>query len=173
MGVFHATLAGHRAVEEVAAVKLHRGLVAVHFHHAAAFGVLDPRGKPHALTLGQYPTVVVPAPELERLEIRLHPLADRGRLGEIHRRARHRRQLTRRNQPGVGRQVMRRVERQYMVVDRGGRIAREVPVAVMDQIENGRCIRGRAGLPFQLIGIVERVGHLDREIAGVAFLAVL
>src|SRR5690242_10300877 len=89
------------AVEEVAAVELDAGLVGVYFDGAAVLGLPEPSSEPHAMAVGlsaEDEVVVVAAAEDELLVVTTQSLADRGRLAEVERRARDRRDLAGRDQ---------------------------------------------------------------------------
>ena len=59
-----------------------------------------------------------------------------------------------------------------MVVDRGGRIARKIPIGVVDKVEDSRSGGCGARLPDEFVFLRKRVGHCRRESAGVAFLTI-
>lgn len=175
MSVFYAALTGHGAIEEIAAVELHTGLVGADFHDATRLRILEACCEAQALTFAfiDDPCVVVTAAEFEGFEISSDALADDGRLGEIHRGAGNWSDFTRWDQADVGWQKAIGIERENVVIDGRGWVSGEIPIRVMNDIENRWRIGGGFGFPLELVVIVERVGDFDGEIAGVTFFAIL
>ncbi len=172
-GILDAAFSGHCSVEEIATVELDGRLVGGDLHHAPGFGILHAGGELHTLVFRKHPRVVVTAAEFQCFEISVHPLSDFSRLGEIHRRAIDGGDLTGRDEADVGGQVARCVEGEDVIVDRGGRIAREIPVGMVDEVDDRRRVGGGFGNPLQFIIIAESVGDLRGESPWIPFLAVL
>src|ERR1700741_1090077 len=95
-------LAGDAAGERVAGVELDAGLGGEHLEHAAAGGIAQPRGelRPLAYAVEREGVVVSPG-DAELLVARIDALAQRGRRGEVERRAADLAALARGDQRGV------------------------------------------------------------------------
>ena len=79
--VFCSALAGHGAVEEVAAIELNAGLIGVDLHGASGLRVVEGSGVFESLAVAEHPAVVVAASEFESLVLHLNPFADGGGFG--------------------------------------------------------------------------------------------
>ena len=116
--------------------------------------------------------MVVAEAEFDGFKVGIDAFANRGGFGEIKRRASNRCYFASRNQARIRGQIMIGFELQYVIVDRGSRIAGKVPVAVVNNVQNRWRIGGGFGFPLELVAVIERVGYFDREIARITFFAV-
>ena len=163
-------------VEEVPGVELDSGLGREDLENSAAVGLQHTRRADHRRVGGaapvEHPVVVVTAADHELLEAVADPVSDRGRPGEVHRRAGHRIDCAGRDQRRIHRGVVGRVELQDVIVDRSGSLAFEVPVGVVRQVDDRRLVRRRPVVHPDLVPVREQVDDLGLERARVALVAV-
>ncbi|MFM2297794.1 MAG: hypothetical protein RL117_1501 [Verrucomicrobiota bacterium] len=167
--VFDPVLAFDRAIEEISGIELHRGLVGEHFHFSTTGGMHDAGRAFHACRWAQDPAVIVSARERERFEGGIDAVANDHGLGEVERRADNTLRFSGRNQARIGRQEMVGVDQHHVIEDGLREITREIPIGVMDHVDDRWRIGGRARFPDQFVVVIERVSDRDIERAGVAF----
>ncbi len=121
-----------------------------------------------------HPVVVIAAAEDDLFVRRVaHPGADGRRLAEIEDRAGDLAEFAGRNGAGVGRQIFVAVDRQLLFVDRARRpLTRQVPIRMVGDVDDRRLGRRRRIGDGQLAGFVERIGRMDRQLAGITHIAV-
>jgi hypothetical protein len=171
-GIGDSAFADGFAVEEIPAIELDGRLIGENLHHPPAFGIFQAGGQADSAALFQHPRMVVTATEFQRFEVGIDAVADGRRLGEIHRSPRDGINFPGRDKSRVGGQIVVRGEHEDVVVDGLGGIASEVPIGVMDEVEDGRRVGGRLRLPLQFVVVGESVNDFDREVAGIAFFTV-
>ena len=98
--------------------------------------------------------------------------ADCRRLAEVERRTGNRRQFSGWDQRVVDRRVPVRIQHQLMAEDVAGRLTGEIEVTVLRQVDRRRLVGRGAILDDQLVGVGQRVGDTDAQVARVAFFAV-
>src|SRR5271157_4316114 len=104
--VYLAIRSGHRAVEKVARVELHAGLVGQYLKHAASRRFVGFRGHGDLLAVAvEHPVLIVAARQLQLLVVRIDTRANGCLLQEVKRSARDRGQFAGGNQVGVDRRV--------------------------------------------------------------------
>ena len=115
--------------------------------------------------------MVIAGAEPELFVVGVDALADDARRGEIERCAGHGCELTRGDQTGGDGRIAVSANLEFVVKNCALAGAAEVEVTVVGQIDRRRGSVRRGGVidPQALVGR-ERVGDLDREIPGVAFL---
>lgn len=160
------------AVEEISCIKLHGGLVGEDFHLSATWRMNHAGGTFHACCLAQHPAVVVTAGEGEGFEGCVDAVAHDVGLGEVERSALDRGSFTCGDQPGIGGEEMIGLDVHDVIEDALTEIAREIPVGVVDHVDDGRRIGSRLRFPQELVLLIECVGYSDIERAGIAFLAI-
>ena len=116
--------------------------------------------------------MVVTPSQLQRFEVGIDPLTDGGCLSEVHGSTGYGRRRSGWNEPGIRREVMIRVKKEFVIVDRGRRITAQIPVGMVDDIEDSRRGRCRGCLPDEFVGVGEGVSHRNSELAGITFLPV-
>ena len=114
----------------------------------------------------QHEVVVVAVGVGELIEAGPYPCADGHRAGEVQRGVFHRRDSAGRYERVVDGGVATGEERQDVVLDAAGALARQVEVRVVGQVDNGGSIRRRTIVQPQRIVCGQRVGDLDRQRAG-------
>ena len=98
-------------------------------------------------------------------------IANTGRLAEVERRAFDRRDA-RWNRGRVHRRVFVRIDRELVVEDSARTVAGQVEVGMARQVDHRRLVGGRRVVDAEFILVVQGVGHLDVEVAGIALVAV-
>jgi len=160
------------AIEEIGGEKLHARLIGESLHNSTGLRIPHPRGQTEALALSQDPARIISVSEIQRFKILVDPLADGRRFREIHRRFRNRSDLTGRDHFFVRRQIMIRFNGELVIADGSLRISGKVPVAVIDQIDDGRPIRRRGNFPFQFVGIGQGIDDADLKISGISLFVI-
>src|SRR6266508_2533857 len=171
--VHPAAGADQGAVQEVARVELDARLVGEDLQDPAASRVGQPRRQlqPGAAPV-QHPVVVVAAADDELRVAVADARTDRGRPGEVQRRAGHRGDLAGGDQGRVDRGVVAGPQQQLVVVDVAGALTGEVPVGVVGEGDDGRRVGGRLVAHAQRVAVVQRVGDGGVEGARIVLLAI-
>jgi hypothetical protein len=172
LGVPNAVLA-LVALEEVAGVELHAGLVRPQLNHSPGRGLAHHSHLPHALPVFCHPVqhvvYVVPA-----LHLRDHR-AGRGRRPEVERRAGHRRHDTGRDQVGADGRHGGRHDLHGVVEDRlAAVVPAQVPVRVLREVHRRRLVQ-RPRVHCDAVGevAVDLVGDQHVEVAGEPLLVIV
>ena len=116
--------------------------------------------------------MVVAVAEFELLILGVDSRADFRQLGEVKRCALDRTPLARRNQALVHRQEMVRGEHQLVVQNRVLRVAGQIPVRVMAEVDDRRLVRCGFKLDAKLVFVGQPVGDRGLQIAGIPFFAI-
>lgn len=169
-----AVFAVRFAVEEVAAVELHGGLVGQHLDRAARSGFPD-RGRRLDAVRGlavEDPVVVVARAVAQLLVVGADALADGVRLAEVEGRARDVGDLSGGDQHRIDRRGVAGIDGHDVVEDRAVTLALEVEEGVVREIHHGRLVGRGAVINPEFVFGRERVGHLDLQVARKTLLSV-
>ncbi len=153
----------------IAGVELHTRLRGPDFHDASAPRLAGARSQHEGSAVAVQNKVVVIAAWfwLELIDAR----ADACRRRKIQRRAFHTGDFAGGNQLVVRRRIAVRGEPQFVVENVAG--ASEIKIGVIGQIDRRGLVGGGFVVEAQFVVVRERIRHLDREIAGITFLAIL
>ena len=127
-----------RPIQEISRVKLHARLRGPNFHHAAGLRFHHARRQRNGLARlsAQHKIVIVASAQLDLFIVGIDARANRRRLAKIKRRAGHVAKLSRRNQPGIHRRELVRLNHQDVTenIRRAG--PRKVKVRMVRQIDH-------------------------------------
>ncbi len=165
-GVAATARAGERAVEQVARVDLEARLRAQAVQPPPAARLPQGRHPPWlpGRVGAQHPVVVVPA--AGRRELRItggEGLGQPARAAQVERRARDRGRRAVRDQLGVHRQVLVRLDPQEVLVDGATALARQVEVGVVRQVDHRRGVADGRVLDRELARTVQQIADVGRE----------
>ncbi len=109
---------------------------------------------------------------MEGFVIRLDVFADELRASEVHRCVGNRTNFASWYHARIGRQEIIGMNLNLVIGDRGVKFAAEVPVGVIDEVDQGGLVRCCLGMPTELVVVIEPVGDRHIKIAWVSFIAI-
>ena len=162
--------------EVISCVKLDAGLVGEHFEGSAGAGVVNDSGGVGfdrlIVVVTQHHAVIISACDVEGFVILLDVFADELRVSEVHRCVGNRTDFASWYHARIGRQEIIGMNLDLVIGDRGVKFAAEVPVGVVDEVDQGGLVRGGLGMPAELVVVIEPVGDGDIKVARVSFISI-
>ncbi len=163
-----AALTGGLSVQKISRVELYTRLGRADLDHSPATRVFENRGK-HQFTRTRpidHPVVIVAVTRLQLIVGRANPASNGVRPPKVEGGPRHRPQLTCRDHGCIHRSESVGIERQHVVNDRAPRIAAQIEIRVIGEID-GSCLGSpRPVLDLQRVVVPEKIIHMGRELSG-------
>ena len=162
--------------EVISSIELDTGLVGEHFEASASAGVVNNSSglglDRLIVVVAQYHAVIIAACEVEGFVIRLDVFADELRAREVHRGVGNRTDFPSWYHARIGRQEIIGMNLNLVVGDRCVQFATEVPVSVVDDVNQGGLVRRCLGMPTELVVVIEPVGDHHIKVARVSFISI-